>query len=65
MLNNAFLGVLWHAQDVVDIKSDVQNFRTGQCFLTLLLKLAYGLGRHGEVLEVKMVDQDRSERQKF
>jgi len=65
MLNNASLGVFWHAQEVVDIKSDVQSFSTGQCLGTLLLKLVYGLGRQGKVLEFKVIDQHRSERQKF
>ena len=55
----------WHAQEVMDIESNVENFSAREILITLLLILLAGSVRHGEVLEVKMFDQDLTEWQEF
>lgn len=65
VLNNASLSVGWHAQDVVDIESNIESLSAREGLVTLLLILLAGSVRQGEVQELKMFDQDLTEWQEF
>ena len=42
VLNDASLSVGWHAQEVMDIESNVENFSARKVLITLLLILLVG-----------------------